>query len=278
MKIGIALGLLAPKYWEAVAIEADKLGFHSLWLPDHLVFPVDMGGSPFPGNDHPPVPPNTKLFDTFGYLCYFAAKTQRITLGTNVYLLGLRHPFIAARAIQTLDILSQGRARVGVGAGWLRQEWEVNGLDPKTRGKRLDEALTVCKKLWTEETIHYAGEFYQFNDVMFEPKPIQKPHPPIYIGGESAAALQRAITHGNGWYGVGHSPESVHPLIQQIHSHATNAGKALANFELLTGGAAHTRDDIARWRDSGITELVVSPWSKGSEAVDGVKRFAELMH
>src|SRR5688572_27101677 len=99
MKIGIALGLLPPKYWNEVALEADRLGFDSLWMPDHLVFPTDMSGSPFPGNDHPPVPPHTRLFDVFGYLCFLAAQTKNIRLGTNVYLLGLRHPLVAARAI-----------------------------------------------------------------------------------------------------------------------------------------------------------------------------------
>lgn len=277
MKISTALGLLAPKYWNDVAVEADRLGYHSLWMPDHLVFPTDMSGSPFPGGDHPPVPPNTKLFDTFAYLCFLAAKTQHIRLGTNVYLLGLRHPFIAARAIQTLDYLSNGRAAVGIGAGWLRQEWEVAGLDPKTRGKRLDEALTVCKRLWTEEKISHQGEFYQFNEVMFEPKPIQKPHPPLYIGGESEAALRRVVTHGDGWYGVGHTVESVQPVIQQLFAIARQHGRDPASITLLTVGSAKNRDDIKRWQDTGLHELVVTPWQKGSEAIDSLKRFAEML-
>jgi len=276
VKFGVALGLLAPKYWNDVAIEADKLGFDSLWMPDHLIFPCDMSGSPFPGHDHPPVPPNTKLFDTFGYLCFLAAKTKHIRLGTNVYLLGLRHPFIAARAIQTLDILSNGRAQVGIGAGWLRQEWEVAGLDPKTRGKRLDEALTICKKLWTQEIIQHHGEFYQFNEVMFEPKPIQKPHPPIYIGGESEAALRRAVLHGNGWYGVSHSYDSVKPIIKQLHDIAHSESKNIKNIELLTAGKIVHKDDIKRWKETGITQLIVSPWEKGSQALDGLKHFADM--
>jgi len=147
-------------------------------MPDHLVFPTDMRGSPFP-DYHPPVPPNTQLFDAFAYLSFLAAHTQRIRLGTNVYLLGLRHPLIAARAIATLDILSQGRAAVGVGAGWLREEWRAAGFDPATRGARLDEALLVCRQLWTQQTITHRGRFYQFDELMFEPKPVQHPHPPL---------------------------------------------------------------------------------------------------
>jgi len=276
MKIGIALGLLAPKYWNDVAITADQLGFHSLWMPDHLIFPTDMSGSPFPGHDHPPVPPNTKLFDSFAYLCFLAAKTQRIRLGTNVYLLGLRHPFIAARAIQTLDYLSNGRAAVGVGAGWLRQEWEVAGFDPKTRGKRLDEALAICKRLWTEEKIAHHGEFYQFDEVMFEPKPVQQPHPPVYIGGESDIALRRAVISGQGWLGVQHTPDSIQPMIKQLKSICVQEGKDFHSLRILTQGQCQSKEELQRWQNSGVTELVISPWQKGSEAIEGLKNSSKL--
>jgi len=276
MKIGIALGLLAPKYWNAVAIEADKLGFHTLWMPDHLVFPTDMSGSPFPGNDHPPVPPNTKLFDAFGYLCFLAAQTKNIRLGTNVYLLGLRHPFVAARAIQTLDILSGGRASVGVGAGWLRQEWEVAGLDATTRGKRLDEALALCKRLWTEEKISHQGEFYSFNEVMFEPKPLQKPHPPLYIGGESDVAFRRAVRLGQGWLGVQHTPASVGAPIQKLKELCQQEQRDLTTLQILTQGQCTSRDEFKKWQENGVHELILSPWTKGSEALDGLKRLAEI--
>ena len=105
-------------------------------MPEHLIFPEAMAGSPFTEAEHPPVPPQTPLFDALAYLAYIAGQTSRIRLGTNVYLLGLRHPFIAARAIQTLDIVSAGRAEIGIGAGWLRSEWQAAGLDPATRGRR----------------------------------------------------------------------------------------------------------------------------------------------
>jgi len=282
MKISIALGLLAPKYWNAVALEADKLGFHCLWMPDHLIFPTDMSGSPYPGHDHPPVPPNTQLFDAFGYLCFLAAQTRNIRLGTNVYLLGLRHPFVAARIIQTLDILSQGRAAVGVGAGWLRQEWEAAGFDPATRGKRLDEALGICKRLWTEEKISHQGDFYSFKEVMFEPKPVQKPHPPIYIGGESDAAFLRSVRSGNGWFGVQHTPESILGPIQQLQKICSQERRDFSTLSILTQGQLSTdpklaQDELQRWQASGVSELVLSPWKKGSEAIEGLRRLAETI-
>jgi probable F420-dependent oxidoreductase len=277
MKFGITLGMLNPRAFEEVTLEAEHLGFESLWLPEHLVFPVDMSGSPHPGEDSPPVPPNTKVFDAFALLSYFAAKTTRIRLGTNVFLLALRHPFTAARAIQTLDILSEGRAEVGIGAGWLRQEWTATGLDPRTRGRRLDEALDVCKKLWTEEVIEHHGEFYDFEPVMFEPKPIQKPYPPIHVGGESEAALRRAAKHGDGWLGLFHTPESVVVPIARLNELRREHGTADKPFEYVAGGDVRSKDDVARFEDAGVTRLFARPWRSSREAVDGLRRYAEIV-
>ena len=275
MKLGIPLGMLHPSAFEPVATLADRLGFESLWLPEHLVFPVDMAGSPFPGSDHPPVPPETPLFDAFGMLSYLAGRTSRIRLGTNVYLLGLRHPFVAARAIQTLDVVSKGRAEVGVGAGWLRCEWTVAGLDPQTRGRRLDEALSVCKRLWTEESIEHRGEFFDFEPVKFEPKPIQRPHPPIHVGGESEAALRRAARIGDGWLGLHHSPESVRDPIERLERYRKEYGVEDRSFEFIVGGEPESRADLQRWEDAGVTRLYSRPWRRSREALDGLRDYAD---
>ena len=160
MKIGIALGMLHPRVFEEVTTEADRLGYASVWLPEHLVFPIDMSGSPHPGEDTPPVPPNTPVFDCFALLSYLAGCTEQIRLGTNIYLLGLRHPFVAARAITTLDHVSGGRADVGIGVGWLRPECEAVGIDPKTRGRRLDQPPGVCRRALAEWKCAPHGECY----------------------------------------------------------------------------------------------------------------------
>lgn len=277
MKFAITLGMLHPSAFEPVAIEADRLGFESLWFPEHLVLPVDMSGSPYPGADHPPIPPKTPLFDSFAMLSYLAAKTNSIRLGTNIYLLGLRHPFVAARAIQTLDLLSGGRAEIGIGAGWLRSEWTATGLDPSTRGRRLEEAIEICKRLWTEETIEYRGEFFEFESVRFEPKPVQKPHPPIHIGGESDAALRRAARIGDGWLGLHHDPESVAEPIARLERFRREEGSLDRPFEIIAGGEVSTRDDIKRWEDAGVTRLFSTPWRRSRDAVDAVRRYADLV-
>jgi len=277
MKFGVALGMLHPSAFEEVATAADRLGFESLWFPEHLVFPMDMSGSPFPGDDHPPVPPETPLYDAFAMLVHLAARTERIRLGTNVYLLGLRHPFIAARSIQTLDILSGGRAEVGIGAGWLRSEWSAAGLDPRTRGRRLDEAVEVCKRLWTEEVIEHHGEFYSFEPVMFEPKPIQKPHPPLHVGGESDAALRRAARIGDGWLGLAHTLESVAAPIARLRELRREYGTEDRPFEIIVGGDGRDPGDVRRWEDAGVTRLISRPWRRSREAVESLERYAELV-
>jgi len=279
IKLGTAIGMLNPRYFQPVAVAADQLGFESLWMPEHLVFPLQMAGSPYAAEQgesaHPPVPPETPLFDVFGYLSFLAGVTQRIRLGTNVYLLGLRHPFVAARAVQTLDIVSGGRAEIGVGAGWLRSEWTVAGLDPGSRGRRLDEALAVCKRLWSEETVEHRGEFYQFAPVKFEPKPIQRPHPPIHVGGMSTAALRRVALHGDGWYAMGATRETIVPLIKQLREIARAEGRDPDTLEITSSAEISSRDELRRWEDLGVTRLVVCPWRRGSEAVAGLQHFAD---
>ena len=277
MKFGVALGALNPHFFLDATLEAEKLGYESVWLPEHLVFPTEMGGSPFPGDDHPPVPPSTPVFDAFAYLSYLAGRTSEIRLGTNIYLLGLRHPFVAARAVQTFDIVSGGRAEIGIGAGWLRAEWTAAGLDPRTRGRRLDEALAICKRLWTEEVVTHDGDFYAFDSVMFEPKPVQRPYPPIHVGGESEAALQRAARSCNGWLGLHHTLESVAQPIRRLRELLSEFGRSEERFEIIVGATLEDRDDVNRWEDAGVTRIVTSPWRRSPEAVEGLRRYAEQL-
>jgi probable F420-dependent oxidoreductase len=273
--IGIGLGMLHPSAFVSAAEAADRAGFESVWLPEHLVFPVEMGGSPFPGDDHPPVPPETPLFDVFAYLAYLAARTERVKLGTWVYLLGLRHPFVAARAVATLDGVSGGRAVVGVGAGWLRQEWSAAGLDPRSRGRRLDEALDVCRKLWTDAVIEHHGRFYDFDPVRFEPKPVQRPHPPVLAGGESEAALARAARTCDGWIGVPHTPESAAARVVELRRRLESAGRDPDAFEYVAGATVHGPGDIEAYARAGLTRVIVSPWRRSREAVEGIERLAD---
>jgi probable F420-dependent oxidoreductase len=264
VKFGVSLGRLNPAFFAPVAEAADALGFESVWLPEHLVLPKEMAGSPYAGADHPPVPPTVPIFDAAAYLSFLAGRTTQIRFGTYVYLLGIRHPFVSARAFATLDIVSGGRAEVGVGAGWLASEWDAVGLDFVTRGRRLDEAIGVCRRLWTEPEIEHHGEFFDFDTVCFEPKPVQQP-PPILIGGESAAALGRAERLGDGWLGMGHTPESVAPIVERLRR---------PGFTITVSGDVRSADDVARFADVGVDRLIVAPWRRSPEAIEALQNFS----
>ncbi|HWW54155.1 MAG TPA: LLM class F420-dependent oxidoreductase [Acidimicrobiales bacterium] len=277
MNLGVALGRLNPHFFEEVVLEADRLGYESVWLPEHLVFPMHMTRSPLPGEEHPPVPPQTPVFDCFAYLSYLAGRTSHVRLGTHVYNLALRHPFVAARAVQTLDIVSGGRALVGIGAGWLESEWLAAGLDFHSRGPRLDEAIGVCRRLWTEPVIEHHGRFFDFDAVAFEPKPVQRPCPPLLIGGESNAALRRAARLGDGWVAMSHTPESAAAPIARLNALRAEHGRADLAFSVTVGADVNDSADLDRWRDAGADRLIVAPWARSKEAVDGLRKLADLI-
>lgn len=277
MKFGIPLGALNAHFHLDAAAAAERLGYESVWMPEHLVLPVTMKGSPIPGDDHPPVPPTTPVFDAFSYLAFLAARCPNVRLGTHVYNVGLRHPFVAARAVQTLDVLSGGRVEFGIGASWLAEEWDAIGLDFRTRGRRVDEALVVCKQLWSEPEIEHHGEFFDFDAVAFEPKPVQKPWPPILVGGESPAALRRAARACDGWIGMSHTFETGAEQIALLRDLLAEYGRAEEDFQICLGAPVTSADDIARWEELGVTRLIVGPWRRSPEAVESMERLAEMV-
>lgn len=275
MDFGLALGRLNPAVYLEVTREADRVGFESVWLPEHLVLPRKMSRSPRPGETHPPVPPDIPVFDAFTYLGFLAGATERIRLATHVYNIGLRHPFVAARAVQTLDLVSGGRAIFGVGASWLEEEWVAAQLDFSSRGRRVDECIAVCKRLWSEREVAHHGEFFTFDTVLFEPKPVQRPWPPILVGGESPAALRRAAASGDGWVGITHTVESAAPQIEKLRALLAEQGRTLDGFEIVLGGPVDSPADAERWAEVGVTRLIVSPWRRSREAIAGLQEFAE---
>ncbi len=278
MKFGVALGALNPHFHLDATMTAEELGYESVWLPEHLVFTRTMTSSPHPGEDHPPVPPTAPIYDAFAYLGFLAGRTERVRLGTHVYNIGLRHPFTAARGAQTVDLLSNGRFEFGIGASWLAQEWDAAELDFATRGRRVDEEIEICKQLFTEDTITHHGEFFSFDDVVFEPKPQQKPWPPMLIGGESKAALRRAARLGDGWIGMAHTFESAAEQISALRALLAQHERDASTFQIVLGGTVESRDDVKRWEDLGVTRMIVSPWRRSPEAVAGLERFAAFVH
>jgi probable F420-dependent oxidoreductase len=274
VKIGISLGVVRPALWAELTREADQLGYESVWMPEHLVIPVGMSGSPHAGAEHPPIPPDVPVFDVFAYLSFLAGQTEHIHFGTQVYNIGLRHPFIVARAVATLDVVSNGRLEFGIGASWLEAEWEAVGLDFATRGRRVDESIDICRRLWSEEVVEHHGEFFDFGPVMFEPKPTHAPWPPLHIGGDGPAALRRAAQVGDGWIPMNHTLEEIPAAATRIAQLREAAGRP-GDVEITLGGGGTELDELKRFADAGVGRVLVRPWQRGSEALDGIRRFAE---
>ncbi|WP_433326568.1 TIGR03619 family F420-dependent LLM class oxidoreductase [Spirillospora sp. CA-294931] len=274
MRFGVPLGLVHPGVWRELAVEADRRGFESVWLPEHLVFATDLSTARYPGTDEPGIKPETPLFDAPAYLCALAAVTERVRLGTAVYLHGLRHPFVSARAFATLDQISGGRAIAGVGAGWYEGEWIAAGVDFATRGRRLDEAIQVSRRLWTERTVEHHGEFFDFPEVAFEPKPVQSPLP-VLAGGESRAALRRAAFRCDGWISMPQTLDGVRPKLRALRELRAEAGRLDEPFDITVHAYGLSGpDEVAEWERLGVDRLIVRPWRRTGEAVRCLGDFA----
>ena len=280
MKVGVPLFFVRPTHMADVARRAEALGLESVWVPEHLVFPTAFSSKyPYSADGVPPVTVDMPLLDPLMILAHLAAVTTRIRLGTNVYVLPLRHPIVTARLAVTLDVLSQGRLSLGIGVGWLAEEFRAVGVDFDTRGGRTREAVRVMKALFTEREPSFRGRYFAFEPVRFEPKPIQQPHPPFLFGGETDAALKRAAALGDGWYGVGHDPESAAGRVRALRALLADAGRAGAPFEMTVShaGAGLDRDTLRRYEDAGVDRVVVLPWRRGKDALDAMGRLADAV-
>jgi len=149
-------------------------------------------------------------------LSYIASQTKTIKLGTSVIVLPYRNPVVFAKSISTLDVLSGGRVIIGIGAGWLKKEFQALGTNYEERGKITDEYLELMNELYTSESPAFNGNYFNISDISFNPKPLQKPHPPIWVGGSSKNALKRAVKYGNGWHAVGSTPEEIKDKIEEL--------------------------------------------------------------
>ncbi len=192
-----------PEALETLVTRGEALGFSSVMIADHLVFPVTIK-SKYPYTVTGVFPGQGDVLDQLSLMAFVAAKTTRLRLVTSVMIVPYRNPVLTAKALATIDVLSKGRVTLGVGVGWMREEFEALGTpDFDRRGAVTDEYLRIFKTLWTESPASFSGRFYRFGPLTCSPHPVQKPHPPIWVGGHSKAALRRAARLGDGWHPVG---------------------------------------------------------------------------
>jgi probable F420-dependent oxidoreductase len=293
MDVGLTIptrGPLATRQGiETMARRAEELGFAHLSLSDHVVVPRKIDSRyPYSESGEWAGAASGECFEQFTQLAYLAAVTEKPRLITAVAVIPYRGAVHTAKIAATIDVLSEGRMVVGVGAGWLEEEFLALGSPPfAERGRVTDEYIQAFKALWTEDAPRFAGQHVQFDHISFLPKPVQKPHPPIWVGGESPAALRRTARHGDVWFPIGNNPR--HPLdtvakfkdgVARLHQAAEKHDRDPATIGLafyagwfdetktasldsgerhiMTGTAAQVAADIDGLAELGVTDLVLN--------------------
>jgi probable F420-dependent oxidoreductase len=247
------------------AREAERGGLASLWVSDHVVIPrVSTGygrGGTFP---HPPDRP---YLDPVTMLAAAAMCTSRVRLGSSVFILGHRHPVVMAKMLATIDALSNGRLICGVGVGWWKEELEIFGVPFKGRGRQADEVLKAFKALWTADDPSFEGEFVRFRDIGFAPKPVQKPHPPLWIGGASPGAFRRVVALGDGWHASPRSLDDFRKGLAELRTTAETAGRSFETIEvslrfnlpdaLVAQGPQPLIDQLGEYTRLGVRHVLI---------------------
>ena len=290
----------------AIAKRGEELGFSYIAIPDHIVIPRQIG-SPYPYNAARKMvgAADGDCLEQLVLMSYLAAATTKLRLLTSIMVVPHRSPMFTAKALATIDVLSHGRVTVGCGVGWMDEEFQAVGAPPFTeRGKVTDEYLRIFKTLWTQDDPRFEGKYARFQNISFLPKPVQKPHPPLWIGGESPAAQRRVVALGDAWYPIGSNPEF--PLdtlerytqaLSRLRDEAGRANRDPASIELaywanwykegrtntldngqrqlFTGSDADVAGDIAAFRSLGVRHLLFNfVRSTLSESLSATDRFA----
>jgi probable F420-dependent oxidoreductase len=237
----------------------EERGFESVWVAEHVVmFDEYESQYPYADNGRFPGGGDTGLLEPLTALAYLAAVTDTLRLGTGICLVAQRNPVYTAKQVVDVDVLSGGRVDFGVGIGWLREEFDAVAMPFDQRGARAREHLEVMQALWTQEVSSYQGEFYDLPPCGFYPKPVQKPHPPIHVGGESTAALRRVADVGQGWYGFNRTPEEVTPALARLDELLEERGRSRDDVEISICPyfKGVDRDALARYRDLGVDRVI----------------------
>lgn len=242
-----------------IARFAEEVGFHGITVADHLVMPMKYESRYLYTPDGKTWwPDDLPWADPWVALAAMGAATARLELATNIYLVGLRDPFTAAKAIATAAVLSGGRIRCGIGSGWIREEYEIVDIDFDTRGRRIDEMIEVMRKLWTGKTVSHRGERFRFDDALMVPAPPSRI--PILVGGASKPALRRAARN-DGWFGVPMAMEPLLDTIRELHRLRREQGCEGGSFEIFfTLLGLLTPDVVAELEGLGATATSTLPW------------------
>ena len=278
MKVGINVSVNSDAMdVGAIAKKAEDLGFESIWMAEHPIIPVHTT-SKYGGTPDGSIPPSmSDMADPFICLAIASATTSKIMLGTSICLIPEHNPLLQAKQIAALDFHSGGRFIFGIGTGWLREETEIMGGDFDHRWTQAREAVEAMKEMWTKDEAEYHGRYYDFPPVRVFPKPVQKPHPPIFLGGAAKNVFKRVATYGDGWMPVRATPDSVRAGRASLDELADAAGRDPKSIQILIYGAS-SRDEIKQMEDAGADMATVRlPTTDSKEALPALEKLAEEM-
>ncbi len=267
-----------PESIARIARGGEELGLEHAYLSDHVVVPR-LIASPYPYTPDGAAPFGNSFLELLTAVSYVAGVTSRVRLVTSVMVVPYRAAVHTAKALATIDVLSGGRLTLGVGVGWMREEFEALGAPPfAERGRVTDEYLAAFRELWTAPSPEFSGDHVSFSNIAFEPKPVQRPHPPIWVGGESPPALRRAATTGDGWYPI--SYRTSHPLdtldalkasLARLHALAREAGRDPEDIEVTYHAGVYDRRDAETAAGGGRRAFT----GTDEQIADDVRRFEE---
>jgi probable F420-dependent oxidoreductase len=252
---GTALGAYAP-----VATRADELGFESLWIPEHLAIPLEYDANyPYQASGRPGFEPDAPFADPWVMFGHLSAVTRSLKFGVGVFVLPLRNPFVVAKAAATAQLLSGGRVMMGVGIGWMREEFAAVGETFERRGARMEEMITVMNKLWTGEAVEHQGEWYNFPKLQMSPGLPAGMSLPLVVGGASDAALKRAARIGSGWYGPPETLAEATESRRRIGVALADAGRDANTFsQWFRPSVPASAELLAQFREAGFERIVIA--------------------
>lgn len=265
-----------------VARQAEEVGLASLWFPEHVVFVKDAASRyPYDEGGQPPVGRRPGVYDPLIAIAVAGTVTTRLRLGTGILVLPQREPVTCAQQLVAVDHATQGRFDLGIGVGWLREEFEALGVPWARRGARTDEYVEVLRKLWTDDVVEHAGEFASFAGVQAWPKPVQQPGPPVWVGGNTDPAVERAGRLGDGWFGWKLGPAEVAERLGAVRRAAEAAGRDPAAVGAKVGLPwAGDLEELRPYAEElatlGVGELLVAPAAPGRDVRDRLDELAAL--
>lgn len=277
MLIGVNMAILGDSMDVAeLAQKAESLGFESIWLPEHTIMPVHTA-SRYGGSADGSIPDYmSNMADPYIGLARASAVTQDLKLCTGISLIPERNPLVLAKAIATLDLFSGGRVILGIGTGWLREESEIMGGDFDHRWSQAREAVLVMKELWTKDEAEFHGKYFDFPPVKCNPKPAQKPHPPVVLGGTARNVFKRVVAWGDGWMPNRVSPEEVRQGRAVLDELAEAAGRDPRSIQISIFGRPADPEAIKSFEEAGADRVIVSlGTTRQGEALQELERMAQ---